>query len=56
MEFALPHMPHPKLKLSIAEAHAALGRVAQARKMLADLLADKPDFAEARQALEALPS
>jgi putative intracellular protease/amidase len=56
MEFALPHMPHPKLKLSIAEAHAALGRVAQARKMLAELLADKPDFAEARQALEALPS
>lgn len=56
MELAEPHMSHPQLKLGIARAHAALGNPKRAREVLTALLADKPDHAEARKALEALPS
>jgi putative intracellular protease/amidase len=56
MELAEPHMPHPKLRLTIAEAHAALGNVKAAREVLSALIAEKPDFVEAKQALDALKS
>jgi putative intracellular protease/amidase len=56
MELAEPHMSHPKLRLTIAEAHAALGNVKAAREVLSALIAEKPDFAEAKQALDALKS
>jgi putative intracellular protease/amidase len=56
MELAEPHMPHPQLKLGIARAHAALGNPKRAREVLTALLAEKPDNAEARKALDALPS
>jgi putative intracellular protease/amidase len=56
MELALPHMSHPKLRLTIAEAHVALGNAKAARDVLNALIAEKPDFTEAKQALAALPS
>jgi putative intracellular protease/amidase len=56
MELAEPHMSHPRLKLGIARAHAALGNPKRAREVLTALLAEKPDNAEARKALDALPS
>lgn len=55
MELAAPHMPHPQLRLGMARAHAALGNPQQARVLLTALLAEKPDHAEARKALDALP-
>jgi putative intracellular protease/amidase len=55
MELAAPHMPHPQLRLGMARAHLALGNPAQAREVLTALLAEKPDHAEARKALDALP-
>ncbi len=56
MELAQPHMSHPKLRLTIAEAHAALGNTKAARDVLNALIAEKPDFKEAKQALDALKS
>jgi hypothetical protein len=55
MELAQPHMPHPRLKLGIARAHAALGNPKRAREVLTALLAEHPEHDEARKALEALP-
>jgi TolA-binding protein len=49
-------MRHPKLRLTIAEAHVALGNVNAAREVLSALIAEKPDFTEAKQALDALKS
>ena len=54
MELAEPHMSHPKLRLTIAEAHSALGNDKAAREVLTALMADEPNFNEARQALDAL--
>lgn len=56
MELAAPHMPHPRLRVGIARAHAKLGNPKLARELLTALLADKPDFAEAKKALAELPS
>lgn len=55
MEMAAPHMPHPQLRLGMARTHAALGNVKTAREILTALLAEKPDLADAKKALEALP-
>jgi putative intracellular protease/amidase len=54
MEMAAPYMPHPQLRLGIAQAHAKLGNAAHARELLTKLVAEKPDFAEAREALAKL--
>jgi putative intracellular protease/amidase len=54
MELAEPHMRHPELRLTIAEAHVALGNVKAAREVLSALIAEKPDFTEAKQALNAI--
>jgi putative intracellular protease/amidase len=54
MELAEPHMSHPKLRLTIAEAHLALGNDKAGREVLTALVANQPDFAEAKQALDAL--
>jgi putative intracellular protease/amidase len=59
MELAHPHFDHPKLRLTLAEAHAALGQGPQARALLQDLLAEKLDEGTrgaAQKALDALPS
>jgi putative intracellular protease/amidase len=56
MELAVPYMSHPKLRLTIAEAHVALGNTKAARDALTALIADKPDFTDAKQALDALKS
>lgn len=56
MEMAAPYMPHPRLRLGIAKTHAALGNVKSARDILNALIAEKPDFEDAKKALQALPS
>ncbi|MBH9576869.1 type 1 glutamine amidotransferase domain-containing protein [Inhella proteolytica] len=59
MELAQPHFEHPQLRLTLAQAHAALGEPARARALLQALLAGKLDEREraaAQQALAALPS
>lgn len=55
MEMAAPHMPHPQLRLRMARTHVALGNVKTAREILTALVTEKPDFADAKKALEALP-
>lgn len=52
MELAAPHFDPPQLTVAIAEGHWRLGHVARAQEMLQGLLADDPDFAEARQLME----
>jgi putative intracellular protease/amidase len=54
MELAAPYMQHPQLKLGIANAHARLGNLAHAKQLLQALLAEKPDYAPAQQALAKL--
>lgn len=54
MELAAPYMQHPQLKLGIANAHARLGNAAHAKQLLQALLAEKPDYAPAQQALARL--
>jgi hypothetical protein len=59
MELAQPHFEHPQLRLSLALAHAALGKPARARTLLQALLAGKLDEREraaAQKALDALPA
>lgn len=43
MELGEPHLPHPRLRLAMAEAHIALGNPAAARTLLNAVLAGKPD-------------
>ena len=54
MELAAPHMSEPQLTLAMAQAHTSLGDKPRARALLEGLLQQKPDLAEARQALAAL--
>ncbi|MBB5205649.1 putative intracellular protease/amidase [Inhella inkyongensis] len=60
MELAQPHFEHPRLRLTLAQAHAALGEAAAARRLLQALLAEPKlatqDRNEAQKSLEALPS
>lgn len=51
MQLAEPHMPEPQLKLGIADAHLRLGDAARARALVGDVLATKPDMAEAKALL-----
>ncbi|TAG80770.1 MAG: type 1 glutamine amidotransferase domain-containing protein [Betaproteobacteria bacterium] len=55
MEMAVPYMQHPRLRLGMARTHIALGNVKTAREILTALIAEKPDFADAKKALDALP-
>ena len=43
MELGEPHLPHPQLRLAMAQAHIALGNPAAARGLLNAVLAGKPD-------------
>lgn len=54
MALAAPSMKHPQLKLGMARAHLALGRVAQARELLVAAAAESPDFVPVQHALAAL--
>jgi putative intracellular protease/amidase len=56
MELAAPHFLEPELTLAIAKAHTDLGNVAHARSLLTKLVAEQPDFADAKKALSSLPS
>lgn len=49
MQLAAPYMPQPQLRLGMAEAHWRLGDAAQARKLLAAVLASDPEMDEAKQ-------
>ena len=58
MELAEPHFAHPRLRLTMAEAHIALGNPAAARKLLTSVLAAEPKQEErddATRLLHALP-
>jgi len=59
MDLAQPHFDHPQLRLTQAQAHAALGQAAQARTLLQALLAepklDERARAAAQKALAELP-
>jgi len=58
MELGEPHMPHPRLRVAMAEAHIALGNPAAARSLLSAVLAgkaDKADLDEATKLLQGLP-
>lgn len=59
MELGEPHLPHPQLRLAMAEAHVALGNPAAARALLLAVLAGKPDKGQAEAAnrlLQTLPA
>lgn len=56
MELAAPHFPHPRLRIGMARAHAALGAPDRARELLADVLRESPDDAAARELLDRLPA
>ncbi len=43
MELEEPHVPHPRLRLAMAEAHIALGNPAAARTLLTAVLAREAD-------------
>jgi putative intracellular protease/amidase len=49
MQLAAPYMPQAQLKLGMAEAHWRLGDAAQARALLAAVLASDPEMDEAKQ-------
>ena len=58
MELGEPHMPHPRLRLAMAEAHIALGNPAAARTLLAAVLAGQPEKSQydaATRLLQGLP-
>lgn len=58
MELGEPHLPHPRLRLAMAEAHIALGNPAAARPLLNAVLAGKHDQEQASAAnrlLQGLP-
>jgi hypothetical protein len=48
----MPYMAQPRLKLGAAEAHLRLREHAQARELVQQVLAGKPDMAEARALLQ----
>jgi putative intracellular protease/amidase len=52
MQLALPYMAQPELKLGAAQAHLRLGEREQARSLLRQVLAGKPDMAEAKALLQ----
>ena len=52
MQLALPYMQQPELKLGAAEAHLRLGEREQARSLVRQVLAGKPDMAEAKALLQ----
>ena len=52
MQLALPYMPQPELRLGAAEAHLRLGEREQARSLARQVLAGKPDMAEAKALLQ----
>jgi putative intracellular protease/amidase len=59
MELGEPHMPHPRLRTAMAEAHIALGNPAAARELLGRVLAAPAKDAEREAAvrlLQSLPS
>lgn len=56
MELAAPHFTHPRLRVGMARAHAALGQPDRARALLADVLREAPDDAAARELLDRLPA
>ena len=58
MELGEPHLPHPRLRLAMAEAHIALGNPSAARTLLNAVLAAKADAAQteaAQRLLQGLP-
>ena len=52
MQLAMPYMAQPQLKLGAAEAHLRLREHAQARSLVQQVLAGKPDMAEAKALLQ----
>ncbi|UOV04404.1 DJ-1/PfpI family protein [Pseudoxanthomonas sp. F37] len=52
MQLAMPYMAQPELKLGAARAHLRLGEREQARSLLRQVLAGKPDMAEAKALLQ----
>lgn len=48
----MPYMAQPRLKLGAAEAHLRLREHAQAWALIQQVLAAKPDMAEARALLQ----
>lgn len=52
MQLAMPYMAQPQLKLGAAEAHLRLREHAQARALVQQVLAGKPDMAEAKALLQ----
>ena len=58
MSLGEPHLPHPRLRLAMAEAHIALGNPAAARTLLNAVLAgktDKDQYDAATRLLQGLP-
>ena len=58
MELGEPHVPHPRLRLAMAEAHIALDNPAAARTLLTAVLAgkiDKDQYDAATRLLHGLP-
>jgi putative intracellular protease/amidase len=56
MELGEPHLPHPRLRTAMAEAHIALGNPAAARALLAQVLAGKAEDDERAAATKLLQS
>jgi putative intracellular protease/amidase len=54
MELAAPHFAHPRFRVALAQAQAGLGNPVRARELLQQVLAAKPDDADAAKALAAL--
>lgn len=52
MQLAMPYMAQPQLKLGAAEAHLRLREHAQALSLVQQVLAGKPDMAEAKALLQ----
>lgn len=52
MQLAMPYMAQPQLKLGAAEAHLRLGERKQAKSLVQQVLAGKPDMAEAKALLQ----
>jgi putative intracellular protease/amidase len=52
MQLAMPYMAQPQLKLGAAEAHLRLGEREQAKSLVQQVLAGKPDMAEAKALLQ----
>ncbi len=52
MQLTMPYIAHPQLQLGAAEAHLRLREHAQARALVQQVLAGKPDMAEAKALLQ----